>query len=112
MIPLDNGEGAVRPIGVGKVIRRVSGQCVLKVTKDDVLETSGSLQVCAGLRSGSGAAVHAMHTIFKKEETDALLLIDASNAINALNRPAALHNIRIKKWSIVVCPIRFHNFKQ
>ena len=95
LIPLDKGEGAVRPIGVGEVIRRVIGKCVMKVTKEDVLDASGSLQVCAGLRSGSEAAVHAMHSIFEEEETDAVLLIDASNAFNALNRAAALHNIRV-----------------
>ena len=82
----------------GEVIRRVIGKCVMKVTKEDVLDASGSLQVCADLRSGSEAAVHAMHSIFEEEETDAVLLIDASNAFNALNRAAALHNIR------VLCP--------
>ena len=95
LIPLDKGEGAVRPIGVGKVIRRVIGKCVMKVTKEDVIDDSGSLQVCAGLRNGSEAAVHAMHSIFEEEETDAVLLIDASNAFNTLNRAAALYNIRI-----------------
>ena len=44
LIPLDKGEGAVRPIGVGEVIRRVIGKCVMKVTKEDVLDASGSLQ--------------------------------------------------------------------
>ena len=39
-----------------------------------------------------------MHAIFKEEEMDAVLLIDASNAFNTLNRAAALHNIR------VLCP--------
>ncbi|KAL9984997.1 hypothetical protein ACROYT_G007348 [Oculina patagonica] len=48
--------------------------------------------------SGSEAAVHAIHSIFEADETDAVLLIDASNAFNALNRAAALHNIR------VLCP--------
>ena len=83
---------------MGEVIRRVIGKCVMKVTKEDVLDASGSLQVCAGLRSGSEAAVHVMHSIFEEEETDAVLLTDASNAFNALNRAAALHNIR------VLCP--------
>ena len=54
-----------------------------------------TLQVCAGLRSGSEAAVHAVHSIFEEEETDAVLLIDASNAFNPLNRAAALHNIMV-----------------
>ena len=49
--------------------------------------------MCAGDRSED--AVHAMHSIFEEEETDAALLIDASNAFNALNRAVALHNIRV-----------------
>ncbi|KAL9959428.1 hypothetical protein ACROYT_G032751 [Oculina patagonica] len=98
LIPLDKGEGAVRPIGVGEVLRRIIGKCVTKVIKSDVIEASGSLQVCAGLKSGNEAAIHAMRNIYEADETDAVLLIDASNAFNALNRSAALHNIR------VLCP--------
>ena len=98
LIPLDKGEGAVRPIGVGEVIRRIIGKCVTKVTKREVMDASGSLQVCAGQKSGSEAAIHAMREIFEADETDAALLIDASNAFNSLNRAAALHNVR------VICP--------
>lgn len=36
-----------------------------------------------------------MRNIFDADETDAVLLVDASNAFNALNRAAALHNVRI-----------------
>ena len=100
LLPLDKGEGAVRPIGVGEVIRRIVGKCVMKVIKPDVIDASGSFQVCAGLKSGSEAAVHAMHSIFEADETDAVLLIDASNAFNALNRAAALHNITVLCSSI------------
>ena len=99
LIPLDKGEGAVRPIGVGEVLTRICGKCVMSVVKKDVVDASGSLQLCAGQKSGSEAAIHAMHTIFESDDTDAVLLIDASNAFNALNRAAALHNIRI------LCPI-------
>ncbi|XP_068691630.1 uncharacterized protein [Montipora foliosa] len=98
-IPLDNGEGAVRPIGVGEVIRRICGKCVMNITKRDVVEASGSLQLCAGQKSGSEAAIYAMHRIFEADDTDAVLLIDASNAFNALNRAVTLHNIRI------FCPV-------
>ena len=98
LIPLDKGEGQVRPIGVGEVIRRIMGKCVTKVTKLDVISASGSLQVCAGHTAGGEAAIHAMREIFEADETDAALLIDATNAFNSLNRAAALHNIR------VLCP--------
>ena len=40
-----------------------------------------------------------MKEAFLKEETEAVLLVDASNAFNSLNREAALHNIRY------LCPI-------
>ena len=99
LIPLDKGEGAVRPIGVGEVLRRVFGKCVMSVTKKDVVEASGSLQLCAGQKSGSETAIHATHTIFESDDTDAVLLLDASNAFNALNRAGALRNNRI------LCPI-------
>ena len=71
----------------------------MNVAKKDVVEASGSLQLCAGQNSGSEAAIHAMHAIFEADETDGVLLIDASNTFNALNRQAALHNIRVE------CPI-------
>ena len=32
LIPLDKGEGAVCPIGVGEVLRRIIGKCVMKVS--------------------------------------------------------------------------------
>ena len=88
-----------RPIGVGEVIRRIIGKCVTRVAKQDVINASGAMQVCAGQKSGGEAAIHAMRNIFEADETDAALLVDASNAFNSLNRAAALNNIR------VLCPL-------
>ena len=59
---------------------------MIRVTKPDVINASSSLQVCAGHKSGSEAAIHAMRNIFYADETDAVLLVDASNAFNGLNR--------------------------
>ena len=53
------------------------------------------LQVCAGHNAGEEAAIHAMSQVFVEEGTDGILLIDASNAFNQMNRSAALHNIQI-----------------
>lgn len=55
--------------------------------------------MCAGHKSGSEAAIHAMHNMFESDKLDAALLKDASNAFNSLNRAAVLHNVR------VLCPI-------
>ena len=82
LIPLDKGNGEVRPIGVGEVIRRLIGKCVSKIRKQDVIDASGATQLCAGHKSGSEAAIHAMHDIFESDETNAALLVDASNAFN------------------------------
>ena len=66
------GEGAVRLIGVGEVLRRIMGKCVTKVTKPDVIDASGSLQVCAGHKSGREAAIHAMRELFEHDNSDAV----------------------------------------
>ena len=99
LIPLDKGDGSVRPIVVGEVIRRIIAKCVVQIAKPEIIQATGSMQVCAGQKSGSEAAIHAMSEIFHGEDTDAVLLIDASNAFNSLNRMTALHNI------LVTCPI-------
>ena len=56
------------------------GKCVTKVIKPDVIDASGSMQVCAGHKRGSEAAIHAMREIFEHDNSDAVLLVDASNA--------------------------------
>ena len=94
LIPLDKNPG-VRPIGVGEIMRRVVGKCIGWVLKKDIQESAGPLQVATGLDSGAEAAIHAMKEIFEDDETDAVILVDASNAFNSLNRRVALHNIRI-----------------
>ena len=95
LIPLDKGNGDVCPIGVNEVIRRITGKCVTRVAKQDVINDSGAIQVCAGQESGREAAIHAMCNIFEPDETDAALLVDASDAFNSLKRAAALNNIRV-----------------
>ena len=99
LIPLDKGAGSVRPIGVGEVIQRIIAKCVVEIAKPEIIQATGPMQVCAGQKSGSEAAMHAMSEIFYGEDTDAVLLIDASNAFSSLNRMTALHNI------LVTCPI-------
>ena len=45
------------------------------------MDASGSLQVCAGQKSGSEAAIHAMRETFEADDTDTALLIDASTPL-------------------------------
>ena len=50
------------------------------------MDAAGSLQLCAGQDAGCEAAVHAMREIYDDEATEGILLVDASNAFNSLNR--------------------------
>ena len=71
--------------------------------KDDIQEAAGPLQSCAGLKSGIEASIHAVKKAWENPKTEAVLLVDADNAFNRLNRKAALHNIR------QLCP-PFHRY--
>ena len=98
LIPLDKDPG-IRPIGIGEVLRRIIGKSISRSVSQCIMEAAGPLQTCAGHGAGAEAAIHAMRQIFQSDETDAVLLIDASNAFNRLNRQVALHNIQ------VTCPV-------
>ncbi|XP_065177350.1 uncharacterized protein LOC135808131 [Sycon ciliatum] len=93
LIPLDKKPG-VRPIGIGEVLRRIVGKAILSLLRDDILEAAGSLQLCSGHECGVEAAIHAMREVFADDETEGLLLADASNAFNCLNRAVYLQNIQ------------------
>ena len=99
LIPLDkgadkHGNPGVRPIGIGEILRRIIGKVVINNIRNDILQAAGPLQTCAGLKAGIEASIHSMRKIFDRDETEAVLLVDADNAFNRLNRAAALHNIK------------------
>ena len=84
LIALSKNPG-VRPIGVAEVLRRIISKAVLPVIGQDIKEAAGGVQLCVGQVLGCEAGVHAMWGIFNNEETEAILLVDASNAFNSLN---------------------------
>ena len=93
LVPLDKQPG-IRPIGIGEVMRRIIGKAIGWTIKADLMESAGPLQAAGGSKGGAEAAIHAMRTIFEDESTDAVILVDASNAFNSLNRQVALHNVQ------------------
>ena len=99
LVPLDKGEDktgkiGVRPVGVGEVLRRIVGKLIMNVIKDDIQNAAGPIQTCAGLKGGIEACIHATRNIWEEESTEGVLMVDAENAFNTLNRKLALHNVR------------------
>jgi len=97
LIALDKNPG-VRPIGVGEVVRRIIAKAALSIIRSDIQRAAGPIQLCAGQISGVEAAIHSMRTMFSTDDTEGMLLVDASNAFNSLNRNVALQNIQY------ICP--------
>ncbi len=93
LIPLDKNPG-VRPIGVGEVLRRIVGKAVMHVLKPEIVGSTAPIQVCGGLKGGVEAAIHALRRIYNDDETECVLLVDAENAFNSLNRQAAINNLQ------------------
>jgi len=93
LIALDKQPG-VRPIGICEVVRRIIAKAALSIIRDDIQASAGSFQLCAGQLAGAEAAIHSVRSLFACSDCDAILLVDASNAFNSLNRIVALHNIR------------------
>ena len=80
MVALNKNPGC-RPVGIGEVLRRIIGKAIMEVTKDDIREAVGNLQVCAGQLAGCEAAIHAMREIYEDPECEAVLMVDAFKCI-------------------------------
>lgn len=70
-----------------EVARRIISKAILFVLKGDIQDVVGSCQLCGGQIAGAEAAVRELYM-------EALLMVDASNTFNSLNRSNALMNIR------------------
>ena len=100
-IAIDKCPG-LRPVGVGEMVRRIIGKAVMSVTGEKVQEAVGAMQLCAGQPAGVESAIHAMRGFLDDDESDGILLIDADNAFNRVNRSVALRNIQ------TICPAMKH----
>ena len=98
LIPLNKNLG-VRSTDVGEVLRWVAGKLIMYIAKKDLRVAAGSVQVCAGQETGLEAAIYAIYDVYQQDETEAVLLVDADNAFNSINRKAMLHNVSI------TCPL-------
>lgn len=83
-------------------MRRVIGKAIMSVTGEEVQKAVGALQLCAGQPAGVEAAIHAMRGFLDDDQSDGILLIDADNAFNRINRATALRNTHF------ICPAMQH----
>ena len=73
-----------------------------KFPGNEIISSVGSSQVWAGHDAGCKSLIRAMQTIYQDETTEAVILVDASNAFNLINRNVFLHNISIRFPSISI----------
>ena len=66
--------------------------------KNDITHATGGSWLSAGQDAGVEAVVQVMH-VFSKENTKAVLLIDAENAFNSNNQKIMPHNMKF------LCPL-------
>ena len=93
LVALGKKDGGVRPVGVGEALRRLVGKAIAKVCKNDLIATCGAIQLCAGTSSGCEASARALQQLWDAENTDLILLVDASNAFNRMSREQALRTV-------------------
>ena len=97
MISLDKNPG-LSPIAVDEVLRRIARKVIVSHLKEDVIQSVGSLQVCAGQDTVWESLIHAMGTIYEDQSAEAVFLVDTSNAFNSINRNVFLQNV------VLICP--------
>jgi len=100
---LKNKDNGIRPVGVGECLRRIIGKTITGLLKEDFIHAVGTLKSCVGLESGIEAAIHAVRRSFEEDNSECLLLVDADNAFNKLNRKVSLENIKR------LCPSMYTN---
>lgn len=74
LIPLNKNPG-VRPIGIEKVIRRIIGKEILKITGSDVQVADDPLKSCGGHESGADASIHATNEILEEDHVKGAFLV-------------------------------------
>ena len=95
LLALDKRPG-VRPIGICEAIRRITGtgRITVECISQDLTSLGGNMQLCLGQKIGIERAIHSLRHSFDDPENEAVLLIDAKDAFNVLNRQAALENVK------------------
>ena len=101
----------VCPIDVGEIVHCLPGKTIVNVDGTDMLEVPGSSQLCAGQLSGCTAAVHAVRNQFSLCDCEVVLLVNASNTFNSINRQNAFGNILNLRPALATIVIKCYHIK-
>lgn len=91
-------------------MRRLIFKAILRITKDVIQQEAGSLQLYADQEAACESGILSMKSLFEDSETEAIILVDASNAFNCLNREVALRNIQI--LCPVIAPVLINTYRK
>ena len=86
----------------------------MKVVKEDNKKAAVCIKLCVGQEAGCEAAIHAMHKIFEPSEKEAILIVDAENAFNSINRKVCYIKIntcvlQLRRFSATVMRYLLHS---
>ena len=70
------------------------GRLTGRIIRQDLTSLGGNIQLCLGQKCGIEHAIHSLRDSFDDPENEAILLIDAKNAFNVLNRRTTLENVK------------------
>ena len=94
LVLLNKKDSGISSVGAGECLQRIIGKTITGLLKEDIIHAVGTLQTSAGLESGIEAAIHAVRKSFEEASSECLLVVDADNAFNKLNRNVSLENIK------------------
>lgn len=76
----------MRPIVVGEVLWKIAGKVELQIVTKDI--TNAELCLC----SGQEEVIHTTYKIFDGKKTETIILVDAENVFNSVNRKMLVRN--------------------
>ena len=101
LVALDKCPG-VRPIGISEILRRITGRIIVDRIREDLTLLNGKMLLRLGQKCVIEDAICLLRYGFDDPENKAILLIDAKNAFNVLNRTTASENVKLLSQSLHV----------
>ncbi|KAL0225172.1 hypothetical protein RCL1_003084 [Eukaryota sp. TZLM3-RCL] len=93
LIALEKQGGGVRPIAIGESLTRLLACCVFNRLKREAAKYLEKFQWGIGVVDGAASAVHALETLLYNQPDSVAVMLDFSNAFNAVNRTSIFQSL-------------------